>query len=885
METSGLDYPALASLNNAAAVEAWSEAGVPPEHRGVSRKWLCGFIEQLQLEINAPRDEAIKQAQYAAQHNEAGRWGRHDRPDLPIPDIPPYQFLDTHGFVAAIVKPLTERNRAPFYALVPEQFRGRPTAFVSHTWSSFLIGPPRQRIGSLDALNSFGADAGDEFIWIDFVCYNQHAVKDEAIAQDMLRLIEAIGKLSVCATPTPIYTRSWCLWELLSSQRTGAKVDLCVHPGYRNDKILAVNTLYRSFKGVGRAKSSAHHDQKWIYDGVVAFFGSEERANAEIEALIEDRFGSGWHELQSKAESIKFSPSPWIAGDAGVKPRAFEPYFEPGLLDATLFGRGMTVRESFADGGVHLGERETATDSKQRAVRSWDAMGQDRQEFLRAVQLGDAAAVRERLVQGTDPDAAVEQITPLTIAAADGHVAIVDMLLDAGAKIEGATSLSPLRLAADKGQSEVVRLLLRRGAKVDVADSDGWTALMWASRGGHLAIVEALLASGADINRTIIDKGANALHLAAQNGHLPVVRALIARGAAVDAVEARGATPLHLAVNRGHPEVVQFLLDHGADQNARLNSGTTTRELAENGNPLVVKILERASFAQVLRQAEERRRPQAISGEVGLPGSSGVRLLAPGAGRTERFKDFDAGPEMVVVPAGSFRMGSFGSEEGRTLAEGPPHEVRFAKPFAVGCFAVTFDEWDACVADSGCDNYQPKDQGWGRGNRPVINVSWNDAKAYVAWLSKKTGKPYRLLSEAEWEYVARAGTTTAFWWGNSISTSQANYNGNSSYERSAKGEFRQRTVPVNSFEPNGWGLYQVHGNVWEWTEDCFNHNYNNAPADGSAWATGDISHRAVRGGSWNDAPVGLRSAYRFGFTTDDRNGDLGFRVARTLVAP
>src|SRR5262249_1040616 len=133
------------------------------------------------------------------------------------------------------------------------------------------------------------------------------------------------------------------------------------------------------------------------------------------------------------------------------------------------------------------------------------------------------------------------------------------------------------------------------------------------------------------------------------------------------------------------------------------------------------------------------------------------------------FRECDKCPEMVVVPAGSFTMGSPDSERNRAKYEGPQHEVTFAQQFAVGRYAVTFEERDACVADGGCNGYNPNDEGWGRGRRPVINVSWNDASAYVAWLSRRTGKSYRLLSEAEREYVARAGTTTPFWWGAAIS--------------------------------------------------------------------------------------------------------------------
>jgi formylglycine-generating enzyme required for sulfatase activity len=205
----------------------------------------------------------------------------------------------------------------------------------------------------------------------------------------------------------------------------------------------------------------------------------------------------------------------------------------------------------------------------------------------------------------------------------------------------------------------------------------------------------------------------------------------------------------------------------------------------------------------------------------------------------------------------------------------------------VGKFEVTFDEWDACVDDGGYD-YRPKDQGWGRGKRPVINVSWNDAQAYLAWLSRKTGKTYRLLTEAEWEYVARAGTTTPFWWGSSISPSQANYHGAyhgpTQYGADSKGEFRGKTVPVDSFAPNPWGLYNVHGNVAEWVQDCYR-DYKGAPSDGSAREVVGCTRRVNRGGTWTGVPGVLRSAVRSGSAPETRSGEsasIGFRVARTL---
>jgi formylglycine-generating enzyme required for sulfatase activity len=258
----------------------------------------------------------------------------------------------------------------------------------------------------------------------------------------------------------------------------------------------------------------------------------------------------------------------------------------------------------------------------------------------------------------------------------------------------------------------------------------------------------------------------------------------------------------------------------------------------------------------------------------------------------DTFKECNHCPEMIVVPAGKFMMGSPTSEAGRSANEGPQHTVTFARQFAVGQFTVTFNEWDACVADGGCNGYRPSDEGWGRGRLPVINVSWLDAKAYVAWLAKKTGKSYRLLSEAEQEYVTRAGTTTPFWWGDLISVSQANYDGTLTYGNGTAGIFRDRTVPVDMFDPNPWGLYQVHGNVWEWTQDCAHDSYDGAPTDGSAWTGSDCSFRVIRGGCWVSLPQ-ARSASRGGQFSDSRGRhsaivrgyDFGFRVGRTLLPP
>lgn len=299
--------------------------------------------------------------------------------------------------------------------------------------------------------------------------------------------------------------------------------------------------------------------------------------------------------------------------------------------------------------------------------------------------------------------------------------------------------------------------------------------------------------------------------------------------------------------------------------------------------------------------------PAPVKPSTTVTGTSPLHLLSAAQENAlkpkDRFRECDECPEMVVVPAGSFSMGSSDSERapvissvqsfGRKLdrdyvqvlaTEGPVHAVKFAHPFAVGLFPVTFDQWDSCVAEGGCDNYRPNDQGWGRGQRPVINVNWNDAKSYVAWLSRKAGKEYRLLSEAEREYVARAGTTTRFWFGDTVSLNQANFNGVNVFPATSSENSLKRTSPVDAQSPNPWGLYQTVGNSYDWVEDCFHDNYHDAPSDGTAWMSGTCTDHVVRGGAWTSYPFVLRPTYRGNFPTDRRIFNVGFRVARTLAA-
>ena len=291
---------------------------------------------------------------------------------------------------------------------------------------------------------------------------------------------------------------------------------------------------------------------------------------------------------------------------------------------------------------------------------------------------------------------------------------------------------------------------------------------------------------------------------------------------------------------------------------------------------------------------------------AGCIGGKGVAPEAPPTGTT--FRDCPECPEMVVVPAGRFEMGSPESESGRVDDEGPVHEVAISRPFAVGVHEVTRGEFARFVSATGrsmgnaCWGY---DREWkersGRhwkspgfrqaDDHPVVCVSWEDAQAYVWWLSRETGEEYRLLSESEWEYVARAGTTTARYWGEGESGQCRYANG---ADRTAKRHIRgwkvadcddghYQTAPVGSFHANGYKLHDVLGNVWEWTEDCWNESYDGAPRDGSAWTSGECGLRVLRGGSWGILPGFLRSAFRGRDTTGVRGSGAGLRVARTLT--
>jgi formylglycine-generating enzyme required for sulfatase activity len=243
------------------------------------------------------------------------------------------------------------------------------------------------------------------------------------------------------------------------------------------------------------------------------------------------------------------------------------------------------------------------------------------------------------------------------------------------------------------------------------------------------------------------------------------------------------------------------------------------------------------------------------------------------------FKECATGcPTMVVVPDGNFTMGSLESEKDRN--EGPQHEVTIAKPFAVGKTEVTFAEWDACISAGACP--PAADNLWGRDNRPVIFVSWDDAKQYVAWLSRITGKEYRLLSEAEWEYAARAGSQTRY----SFGDNDAQLDEYAWYDKNSRDQTfppEKKTHPVGNKKPNAFGLYDMYGNVWEWVDDPWHESYEGSPTDGSPWVKdGDSRRHVIRGGYWNNTASYLRVANHVNEPTDGRYDTTGFRLARTL---
>lgn len=330
-----------------------------------------------------------------------------------------------------------------------------------------------------------------------------------------------------------------------------------------------------------------------------------------------------------------------------------------------------------------------------------------------------------------------------------------------------------------------------------------------------------------------------------------------------------------LTVDRAHDDMVPFL-----NTNSRI-------DFAAGGGGYIIKVQGLGGAAGSYNLAVESRPGVSATGRLPAAGMAGPWLqpdwtpasvsvepanVGEGLRRGTVFKDCeDVCPELVVVAAGSFTMGSPAEETGRSTAEGPRHPVAFGSPFAVSRHEVTFAEFDACVEDRGCF-HRPNDQGWGRGRRPVVDVSWNDAQEYVTWLSGRTGQRYQLPSESEWEYAARAGTSTPWHNGRAILTDDANI-----LNAFAK------TVAVGAYPPNAFGLHDVHGNAQEWVLDCLDTGYVGVPNNGAAAVSGNCpQQRLVRGGNFALEPKDVRSASRAVAPQTSRHPNVGFRITRAL---
>jgi formylglycine-generating enzyme required for sulfatase activity/serine/threonine protein kinase len=314
------------------------------------------------------------------------------------------------------------------------------------------------------------------------------------------------------------------------------------------------------------------------------------------------------------------------------------------------------------------------------------------------------------------------------------------------------------------------------------------------------------------------------------------------------------------------------------------------------------KLAQAKAAAAYLAQQQRARAEQAArnQAELDVLMPTPASPVADGEGiLRDRFVDGEGlGPELVLLPTGRFQMGSpeherkiameAGSQKGWLARELPQHWVGIEKPVAMGRYPVTVGEWRVFARATGWT--QGGEVNWEAPGflqtdaHPVVGINWYDAQDYLRWLSEATGRRYRLPSEAEWEYACRAGSKTAFSFGDSISTDLANYDGNFTWNGGARGEYRRGTTPAGMFPPNPWGLYDMHGNVWEWVQDVVHDNYEGAPLDGSAWEEGgDQARRILRGGSWLYNPRYLRSALRNGFSSALSNDIVGFRVVRELM--
>ena len=478
--------------------------------------------------------------------------------------------------------------------------------------------------------------------------------------------------------------------------------------------------------------------------------------------------------------------------------------------------------------------------------------------------------------------------TPLHFAASTNAMETTLTLISHGAdiKAKGAVDRTPLHSAGVNNSLNVVLELIKRGAKIDAKASDDGTALHLAVWSGSREAALALIERGADVRAKDMS-GETPLHDAAWSGIWEIVSALIERGADVHAENDAGETPLHFAARANALEIAHVLIKRGADREAKNQDGQMPLDLATQlGSQDVKEFLKKQSPAKT--RAEELKEPKI-------------------------FQDCPECPKMLVVPPGSFEMGAADWVEGSGNWSGPQHLVTIRKPFAVGVYEVTRGEYRRFVEETdhvteihpeyGCQHY---DGDWHhpfnwhnpgydqRDDHPVVCVGWHDAQAYVRWLSEKTEQDYRLLSEAEWEYVARRGTPEGDWLDVVIDQCRYENGADLTAKRDHEGwnvafceDGYTWTSPVGSYEKNGYGLHDVLGNVAEWIEDCWNDNYRGAPNNGSAWNRGECDRRIPRGGYWGERVTKWSVIGRGHGAWVGHGGDgtsfTGFRVARTLA--
>ncbi len=565
-------FPSLGTFMSSAP-DGWCESDMPLAQRGVRLSWLIGMVRDLLEDINRPRDQAIEEAQRAFYHNKAGRYGLHDQPDIPEPIVPEYTLLNVRALVDHFVLPLTLALRAPLWAYVPAEQRGKPDRFVSHAWDSLLLGPAQQEIGTLDTIEHL-----ENFVWIDFVAYNQHKII--SIPTDMEAVIGEIGKVIFAGTPVPTLGRIWCLWELLCANRTGTDFDIAVRPGFRNDKILAVNTLYRSFVGVEKAVASKPKDLETISDEVLAQFGSAEAANEHFDRVLRERFSGSWYELRERDQHLGFRPWPWLyeqmpGGEEFAKRpvRGTDPYYGGGIRDSVIYGSQERTFDMLIKAGLKVS-------SGDMVAHEFRTNSEAELALAEASRRGDLAKTRELLEMGTDPNRAIAHGAALAHAAREGHEQVVELLLKTGGDIEGGNGLSPLACAAWNGKDEIVRRLIERGADIEGDAGGPGTALFQACAKGHLSTVRLLLEFGAAVDAKT-EKRATPLLVASSDSRIDVVVQLIAAGANLNCTDRSGDTALHHAAHKGSAAIVQALVNAGAERTIVDKHGDTAFDLGK----------------------------------------------------------------------------------------------------------------------------------------------------------------------------------------------------------------------------------------------------------------------------------------------------------------